>query len=314
MPIYYPYFRGKQYELVAIRESAPLLAQAEFVPIVEPVKETFSGLRRAINAVTDADGQAIVVVNPVHGHHAQSSDEIENLFQQDLADKKNIAAGILVTNDMTVNNAVALYEQYKDRDVALIHSGFNHGRQLAEALEEDISRPLHVFVEQHHGKLYRKHFTKGTRILLRDGFRRQKNRDYPDREKFSDLHLTYEDEGADGFGDYLIVGDEFSETGGPAYAVAIHLTFIDSDKDDEMHIFHFVSVRTDTPTDPAGKFGEALEKLVEEVRSSSTPVLRTEAVKEYLDLHERKHFPGLGYVKKLSMKHHMETLAAYFGR
>ena len=27
-----------------------------------------------------------------------------------------------------------------------------------------------------------------------------------------------------------------------------------------------------------------------------------------------KHFPGLGYVKKLSMKHHIETLADFFSR
>jgi len=314
LPIYYPYFRGKQYELVAIRESAPLLARSEFVPIIEPVKETFSGLRRAIDAVTDADGGAVVVVNPEHGHHAQSAGEIKNLFQRELAGKPNIAAGILLTNEMTVEDSVSLYEQYKDRDVALIHDGFNDGRKLAETLGDEISEPLHVFVEQQHGKLYRKHFAEGTRILLRDGFRRQKNKDYPPREKFSDLHLTYSDEGANGFGDYLIVGDEFSETGGPAYAVAIHLTFLDADQDGEMHIFHFVSVRSDTPTDPAGKFGEALEKLVAEVRRRNTPVLRTEAVKEYLDLHRRKHFPGLGYVKKLSMKHHMETLAAYFAR
>ncbi len=29
---------------------------------------------------------------------------------------------------------------------------------------------------------------------------------------------------------------------------------------------------------------------------------------------KRRHFPGLGYVKKLSMKHHIETLDAFFRR
>jgi hypothetical protein len=29
-------------------------------------------------------------------------------------------------------------------------------------------------------------------------------------------------------------------------------------------------------------------------------------------LHADGHFPGLGYVKKLSMSHHIETLAHYF--
>ena len=79
-----------------------------------------------------------------------------------------------------------------------------------------------------------------------------------------------------------------------------------------MFIHHFVSDRSDTPTDPAGKFSEALEKLVQEIDRSSTLVTRTEALGEFVGLHHRGHFPGLGYVKKLSMKHHIETLAEYF--
>ena len=116
----------------------------------------------------------------------------------------------------------------------------------------------------------------------------------------------------DGFGDFLMVGDAFSETGGPAYAVAIHITFINPNEDDQMFIHHFVSDRTDTPTDPAGKFSEALEKLAAEVEQSDTLVTRTEAVEEFIELHHRGHFPGLGYVKKLSMRHHIATLAEYF--
>jgi hypothetical protein len=138
------------------------------------------------------------------------------------------------------------------------------------------------------------------------------NREYPDVEFFSDLHATYSDEGMDGFGDFLIVGNEYSETGGPAYAVAIHLTFIDSNKDNEMHIYHFKSLRQDDPKDPAGKFAEALEKLVDAVQKDNTQISKTSAVEEFLRLHQKGHFPGLGYVKKLSMKHHIETLAEYF--
>jgi hypothetical protein len=41
-------------------------------------------------------------------------------------------------------------------------------------------------------------------------------------------------------------------------------------------------------------------------------VHETEAVKEFKSLYRQKHFPGLGHVKKLSMNHHIETLAHYF--
>lgn len=59
---------------------------------------------------------------------------------------------------------------------------------------------------------------------------KEKNADYPPIEEFSDLHITFGEEGMDGFGDFLIVGDDYTEGGGPAYAVAIHLTFLESKK------------------------------------------------------------------------------------
>jgi hypothetical protein len=45
---------------------------------------------------------------------------------------------------------------------------------------------------------------------------------------------------------------------------------------------------------------------------SSSKVLETTAVKEFRSLHAKGHFPGLGYIKKLSMNHHIQTLAKYF--
>lgn len=107
--------------------------------------------------------------------------------------------------------------------------------------------------------------------------------------------------------------DRYSEGGGPAYAVAIHITFIDDSKDDVMYIYHFVSDTKDTPTDPAGKFGQALNKLITKLNSGTSRIYETEAIKELRGFHAKGHFPGLGYVKKLSMKHHIETLAMYLG-
>ena len=41
---YYPFIRGKQFELLMLREMAPSIAQWGFVPIIEPVKREFTGL------------------------------------------------------------------------------------------------------------------------------------------------------------------------------------------------------------------------------------------------------------------------------
>jgi hypothetical protein len=309
--VYWPYFRGKQFELIAVRETAELMADAGIVPIIEPVREGLTGLSRALDAVTAAGGEAVLIVNPRHGDHAEQGQSIEALFAADYSENESVRPGILLASNTPLAEAQRLFGQYNEK-VVFIHTGFMEGTALAQWLGETDRVRAHVFLDAHHGIKYRKHYQATHRVILKDGFKRKVNREYPRLETFdSDLHTTYQDYGANGFGDFLIVGDEFLEGGGPAYAVAIHLTFIDRTRDDDMFIFHFVSERRHTATDPAGKFGEALADLVTEVTNPNTQVEKTAAVEEFLDLHARGHFPGLGYVKKLSMKHHIETLARY---
>lgn len=309
--MYHPYFRGKQFELITIREAAPALATAGFVPIIEPVKESLGGLHRTVEAVCDAGGSAIVIVNPHHGDHAEDGVGISELLRDAFAECDNIAAGILLKKNMDVAEAMACFNQHTDHERALIHAGFGDGKGLADALGADLTSVKHAYFESC-GILYRRHFQGAERILLKDGFERRRNRDYPPVEPFSDLHITFQDQGGAGFGDFLTVGDDFTEGGGPAYAVAIHLTFIDPTKDDAMFIYHFVSESQDTPTDPAGKFGEALRQLMAKLRQPNHHLYESSAIAEFRDLARRGHFPGLGYIKKLSMRHHIETLAHFF--
>lgn len=310
--MYHPYFRGKQYELITVRESAELMAEAEFVPIIEPVKETLSGLYRALSAVVDAGGEVVVVVNPFHGDLSSDGESITDHLAEHFDGSDNVSAGILLKDDSSIAEVLKYCEDHSDRPLTLIHAGFADAKGLAEALGESASTMRHVFFEADCGKLYQKHFPTPPRVLVRDGFQRRKNREHPKLELFSDLHATFKEEGMQGFGDFLIVGDEFSESGGPAYAVAIHLTFIDPEKDDAMFMYHFVSDRQDTPQDPAGKFAEALGKMIKEINKPTSKVFESKAVREFRELHARHHFPGLGYIKKLSMQHHIETLANYF--
>jgi len=312
--MYYPYFRGKQFELITIREVAHLLAESKFVPIIEPVKEVLGGVDRTLKAICEASGKAIVIINPDYGDHAHKGEDISSLLKNNFFAEPGISAGILLNDQTSVEHAIAHYEQHEAHQPVFIHAGYMEHKELAERLGENLTKTTHVFIERYCGKLYRKYFRGSTRILLRDGFQKRRNADHPDLEEFSDLHVTFKEDGMDGFGDFLIVGDDYSETGGPAYAVAIHLTFIDKDKDDAMFIRHFISTTKDTPTDPAGKFGQALNKLINTLDSDNSKIIKSEAVQEFRKLYIKQHFPGLGYVKKLSMKHHIETLANYFSK
>lgn len=313
--MYHPYFRGKQFELITIRESAARMAEVNFVPIIEPVKESLGGLKKTLEAVCEANCHAIVIINPFHGDHQEDGASITGLLQQGFVGNPQISAGILLRGNSSVQEALQLLEQHKDHNPTFVHAGFTEQKSLAECLGENLAQTRHVFFEEFANTLYRKHFDGSRRILLRDGFKRRKNAEYSlfPLEEFSELHVTFDDMNLDGFGDFLIVGDNYSESGGPAYAVAIHLTFIDPEKDGVMYVHHFVSTTNDTPTDPAGKFGQALQKLIDELESGTTKLLETEAITEFRKLHAKGHFPGLGYVKKLSMKHHIETLANHIG-
>ena len=311
--MYYPFFRGKQFELITIRDMADLLAAKGFVPVIEPVRESLGGLKKTLDAVRDAGGSAIVIVNPYHGDHQENGAGITGLLQEDFNGVDTISAGILLRHDMTVEEVMGCYRKHVDHHPVLVHSGFTEPKALAKELGDSMPDLTNIFVEDHAELLYRRHFGDSTRILVRDGFRKQRNADYVEMEEFSELHVTYDDLGMAGFGDFLMVGDAYTEGGGPAYAVAIHITFIDPDKDNVMYIYHFVSKDKEAPTDPAGKFAQALEKLIERLDSGTSHILETEAIKEFKGLHAKGHFPGLGYIKKLSMKHHIETLADYLG-
>jgi hypothetical protein len=310
--MYHPYFRGKQYDLLAIRSTAALMSQRSFVPIIEPVRDGLGGLRTALRSICDANGQGVIIINPVHGDMARNGDPITELLQTEYLDQLGLTAGILLTDRVSVEDAIELAETHNTHPVAFIHRNFRWPDELAQALENDDVEARHIFIERYCSRGYRNTFNQVGSALLRDGFERRLNREYPEDERFSDLHLTYRAEGVEGFGDFLIAGDDYSESGGPAHAVAIHLTYINARARDVMYVRHFVSERRHDPTDPAGKFLEALGDLIRFIDSPASQIIESQAVREFRSLYRREHFPGLGKVKELSMRHHIETFAAYF--
>jgi hypothetical protein len=88
--------------------------------------------------------------------------------------------------------------------------------------------------------------------------------------------------------------------------VAIHLTYLD--EENNIHVGHFLSdVTSTTNVNTAGKFSEALAFLVDFVDQNNMGN-QTIGIREFEDLHATQHFPGLGQVKKISMKHHIEFI------
>lgn len=310
--MYYPYLRGKQFELILLRDNAQFLAKNSIHPIIEPVKGDFSSLTRTMKILHKESVNCTLIVNPQVGHEPILPSSIQELLENGFKEFKNISVGYILHAQSKINDLVKLLQIYKTSNFSILHDGYTDGKEVANAIKEYNNIKAHVFIDGSVGKLYQRHLKQDgiKRVLIRNGFKQQKkNAHYPPSEHFSDLHITFQDEGMDGFGDYLIVGDDYTETGGPAYAVAIHLTYLAND--DDMFIYHFISDHTDSPTDPGGKFLEALTKLVKEIKKPKSLIFKSNACSEYLELFDKKHYPGLGYVKKLSMQHHIELIAHF---
>ncbi len=306
---YHPYFRGKRNELLCIKEQAALIAGAQMTPIIEPVREEVGPLKRCLDALVSAGSKALVVANPgcgplVNGLPAAMKAYVDGLVAQ------NVGISWLVRQRSAADHAAPIPQ--------IPGKAFLHDRVLdphvvfAAEAQRGVGFTPHIFLDlKDAGIAYRANFNAYPRVMLRDGFKKKKNSDYvaPAIELFSDLHLTYAASGFQGYGDFLPIGEEFSDKGGPAYAVAIHLTYVDPTQGGAVFIRHYVSDTNDTADDPGLKFKEALLKLVNDVKARGSLIPRTSAVKEFMLLHQRQHYPGLGFVKKLTMQHHIEVMA-----
>lgn len=109
----------------------------------------------------------------------------------------------------------------------------------------------------------------------------------------------------------MTVSNTWSENGGPAYVVALHISYIDSNNS-AMYIKHNLSTSDPSvPANPSGKFFEALQELINFCNSNQDVDKNTLGYKGYLSIYHSKSYPGLGIPKKLSMMHHIKTINDY---
>ncbi|MDP8208968.1 MAG: sce7725 family protein [Candidatus Electryonea clarkiae] len=306
--MYFPYFRGKQYELIALREASEWLNAKSVIPIVEPVRSNYNNLINCISTIHSNKQKLGLVINPNLGDFSQDSFD-KSLFASLETDEFHgtLIPVILLNNSTTLDTISGIFELFDNNHFIIVHNGINdYVRSFLTGNNDRID--YHVFDEQSSkSRSYRSRFDMKKRVILEDAFiHAQKNAEYPEENYFSDLCFYYNEDNYVGFGDYGVVGKVFSDTGGPAYAVAIHLTY--QKEKDQLFVRHFISDSNDKPVNVAGKFNEALLKFVSFYQSHETILDFSSACKELLDLNERQHYPGLGYLKKLTIQHHLELI------
>lgn len=307
--MYYPILRGRQNELLAIKEllNASCLSE-KIVPIIEPVKLSPT-LVNTMKTFTEHRHDLALIQNPKVGSFfidAGNSKNVKYLESyQEGKEKDNILTGIIVDNDI-INMTDELHKKgINDDKIISICSNPDFIKYYENAF--GTSSSVKTIVP--YASAFRR--IRNNRILLEDKFNKKpRNQDYVDNqdEFFSNDHIYYENDGYIGFSDYSIIGEEYSESGFAPYAVAIHIVYPDKNNDNEMRIHHFVSKDNDDYSDTANKFYQALEQLVDWNKNQK---LDTIAIKTFERIYAEQSYPGLGVVKKLSIMHHLELMGDY---
>lgn len=324
---YYPYLRGRQYELFALRELLSLNALSpSVVPIVEPVKDN-DLLKQVIRQFVDGGRKIAVVMNPGVGYFADVGGRLdekldiygEEVLEYDALGRGSLVIPTLLPDPVGVDIASRIRKKAENMGCDFNFMGFiseeerGSVRLLQEINAKYVASPDTRGMER---DLKRNHISSD-RITFSDPFNKRKNVEYADGENvdefFSDEHKYYMEDNFIGYGDYSIVGDNYDERGGAPRAVAIHIMYLDGE--DALRIHHFVSEETSDPHEIPSLFVQAAKKIepwcLEHGWQES---LQTYGLKTLIGHAESETFPGLPTIKKLSIMHHLELIGKFLDR
>ena len=316
--MYFPYVRGRQYELLALKElvSSGLLSK-KIIPVVEPVKLSPTLITTMAEFVKQRHVLSILR-NPEVGTFLSDCEEaVEGSREAGFIKKFEE----MYTDDMIINSAIMqkgvnfLFDAWDTEGVSkeqmlIVCKDRDYLSLFEEMFSEEIPKFTLIPDESAFRRKIKKH-----RVLIDDCFKKQeRNSDYLKKtdEHFSDDHLYFSDDGYIGFSDYSIVGDDYMESGFAPYAVAIHIVYFA--KDQSLHVKHFVSDSNEDITNPALKYYEAVSKLAEWYRDNEGSVPLTAGLRVFLQHYKDQSYPGLGTVKKLALMHHIELMSLHLDR
>lgn len=305
--MYFPVLRAKQNELIGIRELAERLNAQTVRPVLEPVREKVDSLFKTIAHLNKFGMEPLLIINPSLGDFSEKDINFLSLLDDD-----DYTGLKFLPCFSTKHNKIDLAKKYLDQLPSFslfLEGSFSKEWEPYIALAEIV-----LILGDAPQRLVE---SAKKRVYIADAFQAQnKNKDYPDVSNFnSNWHTEYTDRrNCIGFGDYTILDTDYSESGGPAYVVTLHLSYIDTDEYDAIKVRHFQSYDDNSPTQPGLKFKNALDNLINYVDQHPNLFNQTLGLENFRTLHTQNHFPGLGQVKKNSIQHHIETISDYLDK
>lgn len=318
--MYFPYLRGRQNELLCLREllDAGKLS-SKVIPIIEPVKFSstfFSTLSKFI----ETKRKVVVIRNPKVGSFSKELADMRRKIEKENDENKKEKLQKVLDGYKTVWNNLDIQKAYV-MDSKVLSDIIENKIDVKNAVMINIEKGNYHYYEEYGEEITGKYTVvpKGGDfedvieddiIILEDGYRKAKrNIDYIEKpdETFSRNHIVYKKRGFLGFSDFSMVGSEFEESGFAPLAIAIHIMYFGNRE--ELRVHHFVSKSNESISDPARKFEEAMNGLINWEHFNVIP--KTIGLDRLIECYNMGKFPGLGVIKKYSLMHHMEMMGEY---
>jgi len=295
---YYPYFRGRMYDLLALKALAEQQQLGpKIIPIIEPVRDS-KELQQTVQRLIDQQQPFSVVANPQVSVYGLNNTKLYPLpatndlpfyhpsailaadFSSDFLATAPGQTSLLIANNYPLLKAYQHTAMLKKVSGILIPDEARH-HQLAGERAILLTDPL----------TFRPHVA-----------------DYADLtdEFFTAANWVTPPFGTQGYGDYSMVGSVYFDKGMPSRAIALHLIYVTATG--QLRIHHFVSDSNDSMRGQKQKFFEALQKLATWAPTHLHGLNATPALAELLAYQAGTKFPGLGTIKKLALMHHLQLM------
>lgn len=305
--MYWPFFRSKQEELLALRELTPNLNHNNLiVPVIKPHSAS-TRVERQTNTVLQTGLRIALILNTNEGAPLPSVADVRAMESRLTAENPDQVFPALEVRPNTSSAEVSDFlNAYRNRTRVFIHRS-----HTLDSSNFPTGDAVHIFESNRVAEDFISAFSSSWQIILRDGFIRQSvNRHYPSTSYFDDLLFTYRTSGFHGFGDFAIVGDvPYTTGGGQASHVALHLT--EPRQNNAFQCRHFVSSVSPSSTDVQTKYFDALDQLTTFTSCPGRGSFATQGVNDYCQNHASGNYPGLGSPKRWSIKHHIELVHSY---
>lgn len=278
--VYYPYFRGKQFDLLALKTLAQSEKLSENIqPVIEPVKNSAT-LQGTLKELTKKERSFYLIDNP------QAGDFLTEDGLQQLAE-------ITVPKAHIIDS---LWEGAKDPQLLVADKAAAITRFSANLVSEvPVIVPLEFRILEK---------VSGPKILSEDPFTRVRNSFYPENrdESFTDSYRTFRRRGFVGFSDFTLDSRIYYDKSYPSRTLVLHLTYPTST---EVRIRHFTAAAEEIP------FKEQYFQIMEQVLSEESRLFgeeRTAGLQLLVDAYEAARFPGMGVMRKAAVMHHLEII------